>query len=386
MSDTATVDPQLVDILCNLFGEKYRDTITPETDMDDIPEWDSLNFLNVVMALETAFGVTFSPDEAAQMFQVGHILRIINDVQHDVPHDDIAYANCLMEQIHKTKKDTPFNFVILSGSSTREGLLVADECQEITAKYYEHPVHWCNMSVSGLVVAETLQVLETLGNGWNGHIYLGIAPSIVFGCGTAEFQRSANHARFRLRSKTMEKILKANGYTPDPEKARAVLPLKDWMSRYLKGRTCQDIIYDPYFYPTMDPWNADKFASLEDFNFFYNYSPQNYEESEKINTQLFDAIFQWRDKTGIPITLIELTMHSSAYRHYSTIMGRDVRAYYQEYLDQLLQKYNVPYINLPKLAAITDADFRDPAHIYQGRRRMTTALIETASKQAPSRG
>lgn len=379
MTDNDAVCPQLIDIFCELFGEKYRESITAETDMDAIPEWDSLSFMNVVLALEKCFGVTFSPDEAAQMFQVGHIQCIIDDIQNEQPHPDVANANCLIHLLHKTKKDNPVNCVILSGSSTREGFLPSQDCQEILDKQLAPHVNWSNISVSGLVVAESLQVLETLGGGWNGCIFMGIAPSIVFGCGTNEFSRSANHARFRFRARSMEKILKANGYSADPDKAKPVIPFKDWLQRYLKGRTAEDILYNPYYYPTLKPWEKSKFESIDDFMFFYGNAPENFEESQRINRKLFDAVFQWRDKVGIPIVFIELTSHSSLYRHYSAIMGSDVRARYKEFLDELIQKYNVPYIDLPALAEIKDADFRDPAHIYQGRRRMTKVFAKTVS-------
>ncbi len=68
---------RLEDVFCTRFGEKYRGTITAETTMDHIPEWDSMTFLDLVVDLEGAFGVRFRPNETAQLFKVGLIRKVL---------------------------------------------------------------------------------------------------------------------------------------------------------------------------------------------------------------------------------------------------------------------------------------------------------------------
>ena len=43
----------------------------------DVSSWDSLNHLNLVMALEQEFGVSLSVDDALEMRSVGHIRAVL---------------------------------------------------------------------------------------------------------------------------------------------------------------------------------------------------------------------------------------------------------------------------------------------------------------------
>ena len=72
------IEHRLIDIFCKCFGEGLRDKITLESSMDTIAEWDSLSFVDVVVALEDAYGVEFSMDEMAQMHQVSNIVTILH--------------------------------------------------------------------------------------------------------------------------------------------------------------------------------------------------------------------------------------------------------------------------------------------------------------------
>ena len=124
------LDDRLLSVFCKVFGAKYRDQVGPATSMDDIPEWDSTSFLDLVLSIEDEFGVTFTPDESVQMFQLGHIQRLIDATVLDIPHDDVAHACCLLHELHGAPTDQ-FNVLLLSGSSTREGLLPAPEAESM---------------------------------------------------------------------------------------------------------------------------------------------------------------------------------------------------------------------------------------------------------------
>ncbi len=73
----ADATERLTNLFANRFGEEYRSQISAATTMDDIPEWDSLSFLDLVMEIEDEFSVKISPNEVAQMFQFGNIVRIV---------------------------------------------------------------------------------------------------------------------------------------------------------------------------------------------------------------------------------------------------------------------------------------------------------------------
>jgi acyl carrier protein len=55
-----------------------RHTITEETIFRDVPSWDSLSHLKLVMAVESEFGVQVLPDEAVEFASVKDISRILS--------------------------------------------------------------------------------------------------------------------------------------------------------------------------------------------------------------------------------------------------------------------------------------------------------------------
>jgi acyl carrier protein len=62
--------------------EIFRDILDDETlqiDADfsrtDCPDWDSVAMLQIILALESEFGVRFSTEEVANMKSVGDILK-----------------------------------------------------------------------------------------------------------------------------------------------------------------------------------------------------------------------------------------------------------------------------------------------------------------------
>ncbi|MFL5733182.1 MAG: acyl carrier protein [Chloroflexia bacterium] len=52
------------------------DSLTEESSPETIPTWDSLNHLNLVMALESEFGISLSIDETLEMGSVALIRDI----------------------------------------------------------------------------------------------------------------------------------------------------------------------------------------------------------------------------------------------------------------------------------------------------------------------
>ena len=68
-----TIEPGVLDAFCQTLGEKYRDSVTLETTIDDIPEWDSYSFIEFIFSLEERFGIEFSPDEIGDMIEMRKI-------------------------------------------------------------------------------------------------------------------------------------------------------------------------------------------------------------------------------------------------------------------------------------------------------------------------
>jgi acyl carrier protein len=50
-----------------------RETVTAQTAMADVPAWDSMMHLNLCLAVESEFGVNFTPEEMVEMTSVERI-------------------------------------------------------------------------------------------------------------------------------------------------------------------------------------------------------------------------------------------------------------------------------------------------------------------------
>jgi acyl carrier protein len=65
-------------ILADIFrvpGEQITLMSSPET----IENWDSLNHLNLVLAIEQEFGVQLMPEEIDQLLSVEHIMALLDE-------------------------------------------------------------------------------------------------------------------------------------------------------------------------------------------------------------------------------------------------------------------------------------------------------------------
>jgi acyl carrier protein len=64
------------DLMADLFGVP-ADRITTESSQDDIPEWDSISHLNLMLALEDAFGVSLDVEDIRRLRSVNAILKFV---------------------------------------------------------------------------------------------------------------------------------------------------------------------------------------------------------------------------------------------------------------------------------------------------------------------
>jgi acyl carrier protein len=64
----------------SVFREVFEDKgleVFPEMTARDVDTWDSFNHINLVVALEDAFDITFTTDEMAGMANVGGLVTIL---------------------------------------------------------------------------------------------------------------------------------------------------------------------------------------------------------------------------------------------------------------------------------------------------------------------
>lgn len=69
VSDTV---PQIAADLFNLPVDQITDSMSPHT----LADWDSMQHLNLVLAIEAQLGVHFDPSEIEQMQNMGEVIRI----------------------------------------------------------------------------------------------------------------------------------------------------------------------------------------------------------------------------------------------------------------------------------------------------------------------
>lgn len=71
-----SVSDQIRTIASDIFGVS-ADKITPASTPETIETWDSIQHLNLVLALEEKFGLQLSPEEIEQMKSMGEVIKVV---------------------------------------------------------------------------------------------------------------------------------------------------------------------------------------------------------------------------------------------------------------------------------------------------------------------
>lgn len=74
------MEEKIYEELNEIFRDIFDDDsieLAPETNSDDIEDWDSLEHINLVVAIEKKFNIKFSMDEVTGMKNVGEMVEII---------------------------------------------------------------------------------------------------------------------------------------------------------------------------------------------------------------------------------------------------------------------------------------------------------------------
>jgi len=75
---TESVRNQIRDIVADLFLVPAEE-IGPVSSPDTIERWDSMQHLNLVLALEQAFGIQLSPEDIQEMTTVGRVMELVEE-------------------------------------------------------------------------------------------------------------------------------------------------------------------------------------------------------------------------------------------------------------------------------------------------------------------
>jgi acyl carrier protein len=77
---TASTLQQVRSIASDIFGVP-ADKITPESSPETIETWDSMQHLNLVLAIEDKFGVQLEPEDIEQMKNIGAVAALVERLQ-----------------------------------------------------------------------------------------------------------------------------------------------------------------------------------------------------------------------------------------------------------------------------------------------------------------
>jgi acyl carrier protein len=77
---TASTLEQVRNIASDIFGIP-ADKITAESSPETIENWDSMQHLNLVLAVEEKFGVQLGPEDIEQMKNIGAVAVLVEKLQ-----------------------------------------------------------------------------------------------------------------------------------------------------------------------------------------------------------------------------------------------------------------------------------------------------------------
>jgi acyl carrier protein len=77
---TASVFEQVRNVASDIFGIP-ADQITTESSPETIENWDSMQHLNLVLAVEEKFGVQLDPEDIEQMKNIGAVAKLVEKLQ-----------------------------------------------------------------------------------------------------------------------------------------------------------------------------------------------------------------------------------------------------------------------------------------------------------------
>jgi acyl carrier protein len=67
---------QLTEIFHQIFDDDSI-VLTPQTTADDVAEWDSMNHVSLIVAVESRFGIKFQTAETEELKNIGDFVAVI---------------------------------------------------------------------------------------------------------------------------------------------------------------------------------------------------------------------------------------------------------------------------------------------------------------------
>ena len=80
-SETSFLSQQVQSLLAEAI-QVPQDLVTPDLSFGDLPQWDSLGHMEVMLRLEEEFGVDIDADTIAQLVSIPEICRFLEEKGH----------------------------------------------------------------------------------------------------------------------------------------------------------------------------------------------------------------------------------------------------------------------------------------------------------------
>jgi len=77
---TASTFEQVRDVASDIFGVP-QDKISADSSPETIENWDSMQHLNLVLAIEEKFGVQLEPEDIEKMKTIGAVAALVDKLQ-----------------------------------------------------------------------------------------------------------------------------------------------------------------------------------------------------------------------------------------------------------------------------------------------------------------
>jgi len=69
------VQEKVIQVLINIF-QVSPDKISTKTTSDNVENWDSMNHISMILALEQEFSISYDEEQAVSMLSVGEIIEV----------------------------------------------------------------------------------------------------------------------------------------------------------------------------------------------------------------------------------------------------------------------------------------------------------------------
>jgi acyl carrier protein len=72
------MDEQVLSRVCEIASDIFESDVTADSSPETVENWDSVQNLNLVLALEEEYGMQFAPEDLDQVQTLGSFARIVN--------------------------------------------------------------------------------------------------------------------------------------------------------------------------------------------------------------------------------------------------------------------------------------------------------------------